>query len=168
MSYAHVSKQLPSVVHHVAKQGLKRIEQCDSFERGELRIEIAQNLVRELVMAYSDQRRGLGNFRLTIDDIEFARRWLGWQRYKVALAQWLLDPEHAAAWAALETNNGQVTLALSDAIRGTLQSRPLAVPQVNLEQAPDGWPRQILSWSEAVETIIAERWTHRREPGWNG
>lgn len=162
-----IGEVLPSIQHAVAKQGLRRIEQVDSLERGEMRIAIAEAVASELAQAYAEQRAGHAMYLLGEDDILFARRWAAWVRCRVATEAWRLDPENAAAEAALDANGGQITIQLAAAIRERLDTRPIQVAEVSLRDAPDGWPSSILSWSAAIESIIESRWANRsrRQPG---
>jgi hypothetical protein len=176
-----IAEGLGSVLHRAA--GIlrpRRVETCTATERVVFAAEVALGVLGELRQAYAEQTSPLlrtygcaPNYRLALDDLLFAQRWVAWLTYKADLALWHEIPENRAA-AASEAACvfAEEIVALPVEVKDRLGQRPHKPPECTLANAPHGWPPTLRdwSWSLTFEWLLDARRVQAgarlfREPG---
>lgn len=163
----------------LARKNARRWESMTEPEQREFQVSAWEAIAGSLNDTYLEQRAGHHNYRLTQEDVFYARRLAVWMRFDLERKAWLEVPENAAAFDLAKRVAGQTGPAaiLSDEVKRRLESRPKAPDTWDPPYlAPDGnkpadWPEMTGSWSVWIEDLIRMRRPSRpaltvvREPG---
>ena len=140
--------------------------------------ELREAIAGALNDAYHEQRAGHVNYRLTAEDVLYARRVAVWMRYGLADWEWKQVPENATALDMMRrvAKLSGPSAVLPDEVRRLLEIRPKAPdtwdpPYLKPEpsDAPRDWPEVTGLWSVWIEQLIRIRQSANtkppREPG---
>ena len=158
-----------------AQASSRKWESLNDHDKRVFNCELRESIAGALNDAYADQRAGHQNYRLSAEDVLYARRVAVWMRYGLADWTWKQEPENAAA---LDLRNRVAKLTgpsavLSEEAQRRLSTRPRAPdtwdpPYLRPEphDAPKDWPEVTGMWSVWIEQLIRTRHTNAtREPG---
>jgi len=116
--------------------------------------------------AYLEQRSASVQWRLTQDDVCYARRVAVWMRFELELETWRADEANAAAEAIAKRAKQQTGAAavLPDELKTRLATKPKApdtreppVLPPNPGDKPADWPPMTGLWSTWLEELMSIR-----------
>lgn len=161
-----------------ARGNVRKWESMNALEKRTFSCEQWESMAGALNDAYHEQRAGHVNYRLTAEDVLYARRVAVWMRFELARWEWNQIPENGAAADLARRVAGQTgpTAVLSDEVRKRLDSRPKAPdtwdpPYLAPDPSdkPRDWPEVAGMWSVWLEQLVRIRQAVNtrppREPG---
>lgn len=159
-----------------ARKSARKFEAMTQAEKVEYQVTVWESIAAELNAAYLEQRSGIANYRLTEEDVLFARRLSIWFRFNLEKRAWLEVPENAAALDLKNRLQNNPNAILPDEVKRRLATKPVPpdareVPLLlaRLEDRPHDWPTAASQWSTWLEDLIRTRrenaQINRREPG---
>ena len=149
-----------------ARKHARRWESLSALEKREHNAATWEAIAGELNDMYIEQRTGRINFRLTQQDVFYARRVAVWMRFELELQTWRADESNAAAEtfakrAKLSTGAGAV---LSDEVKARVATKPKAPdtrdpPLLPPDPAdkPTDWPPMTGVWGAWIEELMRVR-----------
>lgn len=161
-----------------ARPKVRRWESLSAIEKREFQVGLWEAVAGALNEAYLEQRTGRCNYRLTQQDVFYARRLAVWMRFDLELQEWRTDEENAGAEVIVKRAKGQTGAGavVSEDAKRRIASKPMAPDTRNPpylmplpEDKPNDWPPMTGKWSVWLEELVRVRrenaGVREREPG---
>jgi hypothetical protein len=161
-----------------ARPKVRRWDSLKPLEKRAHVVETWEAIAGALNEAYLEQRTGRVNYRLTQQDVFYARRVAVWMRFELELQTWRDDEANAASETIAKRAKGQTGPAavVTDDVKTRLASKPKPpdsreppVLPPRPEDKPHDWPPMTGMWSVWIEEFVRVRRAvaspRSREPG---
>lgn len=153
-------------VIEAARKHARPWAKLSDLEKREHVTETWEAIAGELNDAYLEQRTGRMNYRLTQQDVFYARRVAVWMRFELELQTWRADESNAAAevFAKRAKQSTGAGAVLSDEVKARMATKPKAPdtrdpPLLPPDPAdkPVDWPPMTGLWGPWIEELMRIR-----------